>query len=128
MIFCKRCKQLDCRCAPMGDSQSPMANGIAAQPRFVRVTAAERAAWRARLTPVELLFEHRRVVAALSPKALSLAQLRVLYGMLPPEAFFQPDLAGRWEVAVVLAPPDWAAAQRARVPMLPPKGEKVCFV
>ena len=47
-------------------------------------TRMQRGPWLARLTPVKIIVEHRRAVAALSPRKLNLSQLSLLYAMLPP--------------------------------------------
>ncbi len=105
-IFCPKCKQLDCQCPPVG----------------------RRARWLARLSPVELFLEDRRVVAATSANRLNRNQASVVYALLPTEARSHPEVAARWELAHVICLPEWAAKQLARVPMLPPNGEKVLFV
>ncbi len=96
--------------------------------REARRAREEREAWLARLTPVEIIVEQQRAVAALSPARLNLPQISLLYAMLPREALMDAELAQRWGLAVVLADRDWGQAQRRREPMLKPKGEKVCFL
>jgi len=106
-IFCRVCKQLDCKCpAPK----------------------ARRAASLGRMTPVGLIVEQGSLVAALSPRPLNSNQRTVIWAVLPKSAIMAPALAARWELALVFCTPEWEAQQLARVPMLPPKGKKVCFV
>jgi len=89
---------------------------------------AQREAWLARLTPVELIVEDGSLVAALSPRSLNGNQRAVIWALLPKQATMAPALAARWELAAVFCTPEWEAQQLARVPMLLPKGKKVCFV
>lgn len=68
-----------------------------------------------------LISEHGRPIAALIPHGLSPTQLRDIYSLLPPSSFNDPELATRWQCALVASPADWASAQKRRVPMLAPK-------
>lgn len=117
-IFCHACKQLDCKCpAPPKRTWANSAQ-----------TKARRAASLSQTTPVELIVEQGSLVAALSPLPLSGNQRAVIWALLPKRATLAPALAARWELALVCCTPEWEARQLGRVPMLPPKGEKVWFL
>ncbi len=76
----------------------------------------------------DLVSEHNRPVAAILPQPVTGAQSRVIYQLLPREATFQEALASRWNVSAVYAPPAWAKAQLARVPMTRPKGHTLDLI
>jgi hypothetical protein len=117
-IFCRMCKRVDCKCPTL-----PKATGTNDGQMKVR-----RAASLLRMTPVELILQDGSLVAALAPRTLNGNQRAVIWALLPKKATMAPALAARWELAAVFCTPEWEAQQLARVPMLPPKGEKVCFV
>jgi hypothetical protein len=98
-IFCRQCKQADCRCPKKGSDQWSVISGR-----------------------VRVVIERRRAVAVLAASGLDDLQLRLIYAMLPPDAQGWAGLAERWELALVIASPAWAEKQFSRVPMLPPKG------
>jgi hypothetical protein len=79
------------------------------------------------MIPVDLVTEGNRPVAALCPQALTPQQRDILYSLLPPESYRHPGLAGRWELADVLAPRGWADQQARRTPMLKPHCVRISF-
>lgn len=116
-IFCRMCKQLDCKCpAP---PKAAWANNAPTRTRRASPGLT---------TPVELIVEQGSLVAALSPFPLNGNQRTVIWALLPKRATLAPALAARWELALVFCTPEWETRQLTRVPMLPPKGERVWFV
>jgi hypothetical protein len=79
------------------------------------------------LSVFELITEYRRPIAAIIPERIPAQQLKHIYDLIQGDALNQPDLAKRWNVAIVLSSRDWAHAQLKRVLMLPPKGVRLSF-
>jgi len=76
----------------------------------------------------ELISEHARPVAALVPGNVTGRQLKSIYELLPPGACLQTELQQRWQIANVLATPEWSSAQLHRKPMLKPRGKRLAFL
>lgn len=68
-----------------------------------------------------VLNEIRRPVAAILHDRPAPDQIAALLGILPENATFDPDLARRWSVPLVLCTRDWASDQKHRSIMLMPR-------
>ena len=77
---------------------------------------------------LDLITESKRSIAALIHQVSTVEQLETIYALLPETSRLNSELADRWEMALVISPPDWAQAQLHRKPMLKPKGYRLAFL